>query len=252
MADTSAIPQTNKGWVYYSSSHEEFEEILGFLKKVNYSLLWLKPEEYYFNQNELAVLLQAFSPLKCILGYTTSGGSCSSEKLNELKRAFGGWKGLYRNVFRRKDYLVQQEKYYSDLSVLTYSEIAEGEEFFSRNLFGYDSALFFAQSLDNISATFDKLVEARFIRLQENGIPTSGDRQRYVLECIDALLQNKVVVVLVIEDTECCKSLLLLSREEDYLKQANERLKASEYFHSARSNEVSCFVERGLGLTIFS
>lgn len=236
--------------LYYSNTTNLFAQVLDSICESDLFLLWIKPKECYLNQSELRNLLEALDTFKCILWFITSGSDFSSQRYNDSKRAFGGQRSLSSNVFRKKEYFLNQTKYYSDLSILTSSEVEEGEKFCSRGLFGYDSIVAFTQSLDSDFSEFDNLASLWLTRLQESPIRRSQTKLANIAKYVHEVIQKKGIPGLVVEDTECCKSLILLSKEEATLKQVFTKLQVSDHFQIVSDSTVSNFIKRGVSLTV--
>jgi hypothetical protein len=237
-------------WIYYSNDINKIE-ILKFLWANNFALLWIKPKDSSFKKQELNALLKALGEFNCILWFISCENNFLSPKMNDIKRTFSKWKNLSKNVFAKKEYFLEQTKY-SDLSLLTFLDITEGEQFFSRGLFGLDSTVAFVKALDIDFFEFDSLVNIWFKHLKEKPIVSSQDKKSKIINYLNKMTQKQGVAGLIVEDTETCKSLILLSKNEYSLKQAFIKLQISEHFNVINDNNLSNFMKRGIGLKLLS
>ena len=252
-------------WVYYSPNLEKITRqnfILDFLPYTDLAALWIKPEGYSFKERELGTLLEAFNYFYCIL-WCISPLSCylsskASLKINEKSRAFGEWPKLQSNVFLKKDYHIGNRKYCSDFSTLGLSEVSAGEAFFHENMFGTNSTVAFVKNLDFINiATFEPLVDIYFKSLQTIRLNTRLSYQ-YQEKYVDFKRGNYVnkittlggIATLLVKDTETCRSLIFLSKEETILQQAFLWLQQDSFFNILSEDDLSHFINRGIGLAV--
>ena len=224
--------------------------------------LWVKPEGYSFKERELSTLLEAFNYFYCILwcisplSYYLS--SKVSLKINEKRRVFGEWPKLRSNVFLKKDYHIGNRKYYSDFSTLGLSEVSAGEAFFHENMFGTNSTVAFVKNLDFINiATFEPLVDIYFKHLQPLRLNTrlTYKYQEKYMDFKRANYVNKIttlggIATLLVEDTETRRTFIFLSKEETILQQALLRLQQDSFFNILSDDDLSHFINRGIGLAV--
>ena len=214
-----------------------------------------------FKERELGILLEAFNSFYCILwcisplSYYLS--SKASLNINEKRRAFGEWPKLLSNVFLKKDYHIGNRKYYSDFSTLGLSEVSTGEAFFHENMFGINSTVAFVKNLDFDIATFETLVDIYFKSLQTIRLNTrlTYKYQEKYMDFKRANYVNKIttlggIATLLVEDTETRRTFIFLSKEETILQQALLRLQQDSFFNILSDDDLSHFINRGIGLAV--
>ncbi|MEM7593971.1 MAG: hypothetical protein AAF383_21105 [Cyanobacteria bacterium P01_A01_bin.83] len=237
-------------WIYYSQNAKSIK-ILDFLSTSNLDILWINPQKYSFNKNEIQALLQALTGFRCILWYITPMNHFSSQKMNEIKRAFGKWKNISNKVFFKSEHFLNNEKYYSDITILSSSEICEGEAFFSKNTFGFNSSLAFFKTLDVDCSIFEPLADIWLKFTQKDNI-SSQYKKLKVNKYINNITKQGGIAALIAEDTETCKSIILLSQEKESLQQAYMKLRLESYFNIVSDDNLSIFIKRGIGLKSLS
>ena len=238
-------------WIYYSQTTKKIE-LLDFLPTNDLALLWIKPQKYSFSQYEIKAFMEAFDCFYCILWFISPTNSASSVKLNEIKRAFGQWRKLLKTVFLKHEYFFRKTKYYSDLSILKFTEATEAENFLSRGLFGLDSTVFFLKHLNIDFLCFEPLANIWFRRLQEKTICYSQYKELKISNYVNIITKKEGIVGLVVEDTETRKSLILLGKEKQVLRKAFIRLQKYQYFDIATDSDLSDFIKRGISLKLLS
>lgn len=241
----------NKGWIHYSNDKSIFKSVegLNFINLENVSLLWIKPNQCFFDAQEISLILDSFIPYTCLLWHVLCGNNFALQQINDYKRSFGNWKSIKKNTFVQKDVYIDGKKYYSDLSYLTKSECSEGKHFLSRSLFGLDSTLSFMPSISDIYSGFKHLEENWILRTQEISLFPSNKKRENINKYISEIVNQNGVAGLVVEDTECCKSLILIGHDE-ILVDSLEFLRMSKLF--LLNSEISSFVSRGIGLKLLS
>lgn len=251
--DTSVMNPSlhNKGWIHYSNNKNIFKSIesLDFMNLENVSLLWIKPSQCFFDLNEISSIVNSFIPYTCVLWCILCDNTFALPQVNDYRRSFGDWKNIKKNTFSRKNVCIHSKKYYSDLSFLTESECSEGEHFFCRNFFGLDSTLSFMPNINDIYSGFQYLERNWILRTQETSIFPSKERQENINKYTSEIVNQNGVAGLVVEDTECCKSLILIGQDK-ILVDLLQFLQMSKLF--SLNSEILSFISRGIGLKLLS
>ena len=240
-------------WVYYTENIKNLERTyfsLDFLSKANLAALWIKPQGFSFNEQEIILLLNSFPDFNCVLWEFSSVNSYSSSKIRDKKRAFGEYRKLSKNVFSKQEKFIGTTKYYSDLSILNLPEVDEGKRFFYENIFGKGSTFNFIGKLDFNCDVFEPLVDIYLKRRW------SEKYTKFTSQYIKFKLANYVnnitslggIATFLVEDTETSRSIILVSKETEPLQTAFVKLECEEHFSAIKEDNLSYFIKRGIGL----
>jgi hypothetical protein len=230
----------------------EFRSLLYFIDPSKFSMLWLNPAGYHFSMAEIDALQKSLSMYYLVLWQLSQNKGGLSQKIRDYQRAFGGQRKLARSTFRKKDIWDGEEKYFSDLALITDLVLGDFLDFIGGNSggsLGLTRMFAFYKNLDSDFAEFD-ILATKWLKSRKQSFcfMITPEKRLQLASYIEIITQKQGIAVLNILDTDCKNSLILVSKDNSFLGQAFDNLQQLDYFRVANCEDIRRFLIRGVML----
>lgn len=139
-------------------------------------MLWLQSQDLpHFEEQDIAILMRAFEPLRGIVWSVSSGGS-RTQRIRDHLRALGRYPSLKKNLVSQTTIqdLPHENKLYSDVAWLSPDSSGDLADLFNENRAGCDNTVAFIPSDEKVAQKWSKVVAGlSWLRLCEEWVATS-------------------------------------------------------------------------------